>query len=80
MKLLTLIIGIWIGQLIMLPFLAMKKDDQEIKKDWIEYRCKVNEKAGCNDVCCCECQKYDECTMKCEGNKDNCGQAYIKLR
>lgn len=76
-------IGLWIGGMIGLLFEAMAqmagKDEEEIKREWISYKCKINEKAGCNDVCCKECEKYNECSMKCDGSPKTCGQGIIIL-
>ncbi|SHF16721.1 hypothetical protein [Caloramator proteoclasticus] len=40
----------------------------------------INQASGCSDYCCRECEKFNECSFKCEGNPEKCGQAYIKLR
>lgn len=78
------IIGLWIGGFVGLFIAAMAqaagKNEDENKREWIEYKCRINEKSGCNDVCCRECEKFNECSFKCEGNPEKCGQAYIKLR
>lgn len=70
------IIGFSMAALVM----VIPKNEEEIKKDWIEYKCKINQASGCSDNCCRECEKFNECSFKCEGNPDKCGQAYIKLR
>ncbi|WP_027309413.1 hypothetical protein [Caloramator sp. ALD01] len=59
---------------------AIPKDEDELKTEWIEYKCKINQASGCSDYCCRECEKFNECSFKCEGNPEKCGQAYIKLR
>lgn len=67
------IIGFSMAALVM----VIPKDEEEIKRNWLDYQCRINAKCGCNDVCCLSCEKYNECTMKCDGNPRTCGQGYI---
>lgn len=76
----TFIIGGCLGFILAALVMVIPKDEEEIKRDWIEYKCKVNQASGCSDNCCRECEKYNECSLKCEGHPEECGQAYIKLR
>lgn len=76
----SFMLGAYAGLLIYAMLQVSKKSDEELKNEWIEYKCKINQASGCSDYCCRECEKFNECSFKCEGNPEKCGQAYIKLR
>lgn len=76
----SFMLGLYAGLLIYAMLQVSKKSDEELKSDWIEYKCKVNQASGCSDNCCRACEKITECSFKCEGNPEQCGQstAYLK--